>query len=157
MILDENTMAMITPNSAPCQLYYCMRRYDKLAIDGDNLAKDDPCIVYVSCRPCSTAAALPRCDTTYEIKFLVLILGARTPPPKMDAPVTKIPLRPHISPFILSLSFHRSNSPCCAGHAETDAEADTDQCPCIRRGLCEKVADVECLSLPLRCAVSARV
>lgn len=53
MILDENTMAMITPNSAPCQLYYCMRRYDKLAIDGDNLAKDDPCIVYVSCQPCS--------------------------------------------------------------------------------------------------------
>lgn len=31
-------------------------------------------------------------DITHEIKFLVLILGARTPPPKIEAPVTKIPL-----------------------------------------------------------------
>lgn len=41
MILDENTMAMMTPNDLSA--LYCMR-YDKLAIDGDNLAKDDPCI-----------------------------------------------------------------------------------------------------------------
>lgn len=85
-------------------------------------------------------------DTTYEIKFLVLILGARTPPPKMDAPVTKIPLRPHISP--VSSPFPQTNSPCGAGYAETDTEADTNERPCIRGRLCEKAADVECLSLP---------
>lgn len=41
MILDENTMAMITPKDLSA--LYCMG-YDKLAIDGDNLAKDDPCM-----------------------------------------------------------------------------------------------------------------
>lgn len=29
----------------------------------------------------------------YLIKFFVLIRGALTPPPKIEAPVTKIPLR----------------------------------------------------------------
>lgn len=29
---------------------------------------------------------------THEIRFLVRIRGARTPPPTMDAPVMKIPL-----------------------------------------------------------------
>jgi len=28
----------------------------------------------------------------YLIKFFVVILGVRTPPPRIDAPVTKIPL-----------------------------------------------------------------
>jgi hypothetical protein len=32
-------------------------------------------------------------ETTHEIRFFVRIRGARTPPPKIDAPVTKIPLR----------------------------------------------------------------
>lgn len=81
-------------------------RYDKLAIDGDNLAKDDPCIAcqLAALQHCSTAALSAAAGDTYEIKFLVLILGARTPPPKMDAPVTKIPLHAHQRPI---LPFHR--------------------------------------------------
>lgn len=38
----------------------------------------------------------PSCDDrqpTHEIKFLVRIRGARTPPPKIEAPVMKIPLK----------------------------------------------------------------
>lgn len=35
----------------------------------------------------------PQIATTHEIRFLVRIRGARTPPPTMDAPVMKIPLR----------------------------------------------------------------
>ena len=36
-----------------------------------------------------------RCDTmvSYLIKFFVLIRGARTPPPRMEAPVMNMPLR----------------------------------------------------------------
>lgn len=67
---------------------------NKLAIDGDNLAEDDA--VAVSAAPEIWTAE------THEIKFLVLILGARTPPPKMDAPVTKIPLAGTVISSIVS-------------------------------------------------------
>lgn len=32
-------------------------------------------------------------NLTYLIKFFVLIRGARTPPPRIDAPVTNMPLQ----------------------------------------------------------------
>lgn len=32
-------------------------------------------------------------EETHEMRFFVLILGARTPPPKMDEPVMKMPLQ----------------------------------------------------------------
>lgn len=35
-------------------------------------------------------------QATYEIKFFVVILGAFTPPPRMEAPMMKIPLRDSI-------------------------------------------------------------
>lgn len=102
MILDENTMAMITPTTRhqPYMLHFpsvaLLVEMTKLAIDSDDLAEDDPVIVCKSYQP-SRRTTYTTTPDTYEIKFLVLILGARTPPPKMDAPVTKIPLpsQPH--------------------------------------------------------------
>lgn len=94
MILDENTMAMITPTTQrqPYMLHSALLvEMIKLAIDSDDLAEDDPVIVCKSYQPSRRTTHTTTPDT-YEIKFLVLILGARTPPPKMDAPVTKIPL-----------------------------------------------------------------
>ena len=41
---------------------------------------------------------------THLIKFLVRIRGALTPPPRMDAPVTKIPLQRH-GELVISPSF----------------------------------------------------
>lgn len=59
-------------------------------VDGDDLAEDDSGpISLIRFQP-----AYPN-KTTHEIRFFVRIRGARTPPPKIDAPVTKIPLRRH--------------------------------------------------------------
>ena len=61
---------------------------DDDTVDGDDFTEDDAEGVLVLEGLRGHAAHLMR--------FLVLILGARTPPPRMDAPVTKIPLQ---SPF----------------------------------------------------------
>lgn len=39
------------------------------------------------------------------------------------------------------------DSPTCTDNAETDAETDTDHCPCIRACLLEECADIEALSV----------
>lgn len=114
MILDENTMAMITPTTQrqPYMLHSALLvEMIKLAIDSDDLAEDDPVIVCKSYQP-SRRTTYTTTPETYEIKFLVLILGARTPPPKMDAPVTKIPLpsQPHqlLHPLLVYHLYNRA-------------------------------------------------
>lgn len=54
-------------------------------VDSDDFAEDDT----DASAPNHPGTQLVR---TYEMRFLVLILGARTPPPRIDAPVMKIPL-----------------------------------------------------------------
>lgn len=57
------------------------------AVNRDDLAEDDAATDYKHRR------TTERKVTTDLIRFFVLIRGALTPPPRMDAPVTKIPLR----------------------------------------------------------------
>jgi hypothetical protein len=53
-------------------------------IDGYDFAEDDTTPHQMYSRETT--------GSTHEIKFFVLILGARTPPPRIEAPVMKIPL-----------------------------------------------------------------
>jgi hypothetical protein len=55
-------------------------------VDRDNLAKDDAALGKHMSTPEMYRGA-------YLMRFLVLIRGARTPPPRMDDPVTNIPLQ----------------------------------------------------------------
>ena len=58
------------------------------AIDGHDFTEDD-----AGMRVVSELAFFLECRATDLMRFLVRIRGARTPPPRIDEPVTKIPLR----------------------------------------------------------------
>lgn len=84
-----------------------------------------------------------------EIKFLVRIRGARTPPPTIEEPVMKIPLNAETPPsarlFVLHVSDKESEVvfvPCCPYDRETNAERDTQACPSDGGYRFEKGADL---------------
>lgn len=64
-------------------------------VDGDDLAEDnaEESKLKNEFRIGSLNGNISRNEATYEMRFLVLIRGALTPPPRIDDPVTKIPLR----------------------------------------------------------------
>jgi hypothetical protein len=82
-----------------------------------------------------------------EIKFFVLILGALTPPPRIEEPVMKIPLLMFVSVFLIFLVLFLLKSavywPCSSDDRETDTEGDTGASPCVRRDAEEEVSDLE--------------
>lgn len=84
-------------------------------------------------------------QATYLIKFFVLMRGALTPPPSIEAPVMKMPLRDELDE---ERSTHVTNGrvPSCAQHTKAYAETNTGRCPRIRTCLLEKLANIECLS-----------
>jgi hypothetical protein len=68
------------------------------------------------------------------MRFLVRIRGARTPPPRMDEPVTKIPLRLYQP---MSTKEHKTRTygvlaPSCSKNAESYAETDARRRPHVR-------------------------
>lgn len=70
---------------------------------------------------------------THLIKFLVVIRGARTPPPINEAPVTKMPLQAMARVDEFGKARHRAkHAPARTKDAQTDAEADASCGPCIR-------------------------
>ena len=83
-------------------------------------------------------------DAAYLIKFLVRILGARTPPPRMEEPVMKIPLRSGSQQDgKLSEAMH---VPSGTQNAETYTETDPSRRPRIRACLLQEATDVERLT-----------
>jgi hypothetical protein len=57
------------------------------AVDGDDLAEDD------AFSPSQNRGWYEGAEGETDLmRFLVVILGVRTPPPRIDEPVTKIPL-----------------------------------------------------------------
>lgn len=87
------------------------------------------------------------------MRFFVRILGARTPPPKMDEPVMKMPLQapppPNRIRILLSATFQTKKEksgkgvPSCSEDGEADAQADTHQRPEVGRRLLEEPTGVE--------------
>lgn len=73
------------------------------AVDSHNFAEDDA-------RRSWSGKGRARRETAYLIKFLVRIRGARTPPPRMDEPVMKIPLRGRVS-FTVSCQTRYTHQP----------------------------------------------
>ena len=63
------------------------------SVDGDDFAKDDAARVGLLALASGEKEKSTRTDL---IKFLVVMRGALTPPPSMEAPVTRIPLRLYI-------------------------------------------------------------
>lgn len=57
------------------------------SINCDNFTENDTAMTI------NTEVIVELLQTLYLIKFFVLIRGARTPAPNIDAPVTKIPLQ----------------------------------------------------------------
>lgn len=79
-----------------------------------------------------------------EIRFLVRIRGALTPPPRMDEPVMKMPLRTfecYYDPEELALMLE--SVPGSPNDGQSDAERDAQVCPCVRRDGFEECADLE--------------
>jgi hypothetical protein len=85
------------------------------------------------------------------MRFLVRIRGALTPPPRMDEPVTKMPLggetgeQTDIAPCtaVVVCVVH---APSCPEDAETYAETYARRCPQVWTCLFKKLSDVERLS-----------
>ena len=70
--------------------WYCRWLTADDAVDADDLAEDDTAAnerIYQL-----TSYHQAQRQSAYLIKFFVRIRGARTPPPRIDAPVTNIPL-----------------------------------------------------------------
>lgn len=85
LIFAEKTIAMMTPRLLLAQSSEAVDA--RHTIDGYDFAEDNP----TSHQMYSRKGPL-RDVVTHEIKFFVLILGARTPPPRIEAPVMKMPL-----------------------------------------------------------------
>ena len=89
---------------------------------------------------------------------MVRILGAFTPPPRIDEPVVKIPLQNYHFQTFLSTIFTledlielrvrwNNNAPSSADDREREREGDSEACPHVRRRLREEPADVEAVAL----------
>jgi hypothetical protein len=80
-----------------------------------------------------------------EIRFLVRMRGALTPPPRMEEPVMKMPLIESGCQQEAKLTRPRTNwhIPCCANHRESYAEGDAQVCPRVRRDGFEEGADLD--------------
>lgn len=65
-----------------------LRSYTHDTVDGYDFTEDDAGSL-------GSAGGLFGLVGAYLIRFLVLMRGALTPPPRMDEPVTKIPLQCH--------------------------------------------------------------
>jgi hypothetical protein len=83
---------------------------------------------------------------TYLIRFLVLILGARTPPPMMDEPVTNIPLQVNHSKSHLHGAKDKNDAPTRTQNTQAYTKADTRTSPDKRTRLFKKPANVECFA-----------
>lgn len=86
------------------------------AVDGHDFAENDTIQLMSSQRYYQYLA-------TDLIKFLVLIRGARTPPPRMDEPVMKIPLGQQSVQGLLALQ--DKDVPPRAKHAQSDAKSNS--------------------------------
>jgi hypothetical protein len=82
LIFAEKTIAMMTPRLLLAQSSGAVDA--RHTVDGYDFAEDDSSFHQLDSREAT--------GSTHEIKFFVLILGARTPPPRIEAPVMKIPL-----------------------------------------------------------------
>src|SRR5512140_2836217 len=77
-----------------------------------------------------------------DIKFLVRMRGARTPPPRIEEPVMNIPLFRSQTTETENRGAGRA-IPCGSHHREAYTERDTEICPRIWRDGFEEGADLE--------------
>lgn len=87
------------------------------------------------------------------IRFFVRIRGARTPPPRIDDPVTKIPLQQeatlgHATESQENQSF---DEPACTENTKAYAETNPNHCPRVRTGLLKEAANIEDLRVARSC------
>ena len=86
------------------------------------------------------------------IRFLVRMRGALTPPPRMDEPVTKMPLgwrqtdEDELNRLNRALWLYVIHAPSCSEDTESYAETYTRRCPQVWTRLFKEPANVERLS-----------
>ena len=87
---------------------------------------------------------------TYLIKFLVLIRGVRTPPPRIEDPVKKMPLQEtmHVSrrAGVEYKCPSTSDVPSSSEDTQTDTKTDSERAPDERTRFFEKATDIECFA-----------
>jgi hypothetical protein len=89
-----------------------------------------------------------------EIRFLVRIRGALTPPPTIETPVVQMPL-PVSAPTPTLLY---ADVPCGSYDGEADAQRDAQTRPCVWRNGFEELSDLEDVTIAVkRCPARARV
>lgn len=89
-----------------------------------------------------------RMVVTYLIKFLVLIRGVRTPPPRIEDPVKKMPLQEtmHVSRRAGVEYKCTSDVPSSSEDTQTDTKTDSERAPDERTRFFEKATDIECFA-----------
>jgi hypothetical protein len=92
---------------------------------------------------CQPVRCAPPACMAHLMRFFVRMRGARTPPPRMDAPVTKMPLRAASAGPRAAVE---TSAPGGARDAEPEVEADARRGPRVRRRLLEEAPDVERLA-----------
>jgi hypothetical protein len=112
-----------------CKTYY--------SVDCNDFTKDD------------TADGSDMNDKTvvpnaYLMKFLVVIRGALTPPPRIDVPVVKIPLVCMNAMVICSCARRITRLvPSRTKHTQPYTQSNTHRTPCVRTGLFQELEDIE--------------
>jgi hypothetical protein len=86
----------------------------------------------------------------YLIRFLVLIRGVRTPPPRIEDPVKKMPLQETMN---VSRRAHveckcpsTNDVPTSSEDTQTDTKTDSERAPEERTRFFEKATDIECFA-----------
>ena len=105
------------------------------AVDGDDFAEDN------ARKGRSGRRRARGTNAAYLIKFLVRIRGARTPPPRMEEPVMKIPLR--TGGQLRGKLTGTTCAPSGTQYAESNTATYSRRGPRIRTRLLQEAAEVE--------------